>query len=84
MDSNAICSGPLLLNRNNKLYINDNKIKTLDYESASIFVSDKLILVYWLGCQCQGGLLIGAINTNNEFIGIGIVEDRLLKREIIL
>ena len=46
------------------------KIKSLDYETASIFVSDNLIYVYWLGGQCQGGVLVGAINTNNEFISI--------------
>ncbi len=55
---------------NGKVYFNDKLVKEYSgYNNIGVYVSDKLIFIYWPGEQCYT-TFIGAINEKGEFIEV--------------
>lgn len=52
------------------LYINDKVVKTLDSNEVEVYVIDKFLLVVLRGGQCFGGVPLGAINEDGEYVNI--------------
>ena len=52
------------------IYYNDKLVKSFtDMNNFGFYVSEKIILIYWIGNQCNP-VFIGAINENGEFVEV--------------
>ena len=61
----------LIKNENEKyeLYLNDEKIETLDYSTVTVYLVDRYLIVSWPGAQA-GKLTLGYVNDLGNYISI--------------